>query len=337
MRFKTKITQKWSVLLLLALLTMLALGGCEPGVDEEEVPVTVTTTGLDVGVETTVVVEATPEEPEEVGVDTTVPAQDPLLPVTEVPTVTAEGEAVAEETPTTPVATEPAFEEAMQDESSVILRLSTLLGHPVATALDENVGEVMGALVDTQGTLSYILLGGGEYLADNETIVAVEANLFDATFEEGDEDGTIFYLGSIPYLQSLSPLDRALPQGDSLAVNTEDAGVAAETENLLWIGEPGMLSNLNLLSPQGEDPGEVQDLIINLSPGQVLYVVINTGERTIAIPWQRLQYDATADHFAVNADETTLANAPILNLEEWQQPVAPDWDAEIQQFWQETE
>ena len=337
MTVKNKIRQKWFVLLLVALLTTLALGGCEPGVDEEEVPVTVTTTGLDVGVETTVVVEATPGEAEEVGVDTTVPAQDPLLPVTPEGTVTAEGEAVAEETPTTPVATEPAFEEAMEDESEVILRLSSLLGHPVTTALDEDVGEIRGALVDTQGTLPYILLGGGEYLTENEATVAVEANLFDATLTEGDEADTIFYLGSIPYLQSLTPLDQALQQEDTLAVNSEDVGVAAETDNLLWIGESGMLSNLNLLSPQGEDPGEVQDLIINLSQGQVLYAVIDTGESTIAIPWERLQYDETAAHFTVNADETTLANAPTLNLDEWQQPVAPDWDADIRQFWQETE
>jgi len=337
MRFKTKITQKWSVLLLLALLTTLALGGCEPGVDEEEVPATVTTTGLDVGVETTVVVEATPGDAEEVGVDTTAPVQDPLLPVTEVPTVTTEGEAVAEETPTTPVATEPAFEEAMEEEAAVILRLSTLLGHPVTTALDEDVGEIRGALVDMQGALAYILLGGGEYLAENEATVAVEANLFDATFAEGDEAGTIFYLGSIPYLQSLTPLDQALQQGDTLAVNTEDTGVTAETDNLLWIGEPATISNINVLSPEGESPGEVQDLIVVLGQGQVLYAVIDTGESTIAIPWQRLQYDETASHFTVNADETTLANAPALNLDEWQQPVAPDWDADIRQFWQETE
>lgn len=341
MTFKNKTAQKCFVLLLMPLLAMLALTGCEPGSDED-VPATVTTTSLDVGVETTVVVEATPGGAEEVGIDETVPAQDPLLPVTGTPTTAAGEEPAAEETQTPPatVETPAAFPEAVAGEMRTVIRFTDLVDKAAATGTGETAGQVVGILVDNQSTQPIILLDIRALMGSESQVVAVEANLFEATSE--GEESLLFYLGATDYLQSLPPLDVTQWPEDSVVLSSADVDVAAESDWLLWIDNEATLAGLAVVNAQGEELGELQDLIIDLSNGQVLYGIVNVGgflgigENSVAIPWQQVQLDEAEERLVVDVETETLENAPTLDLEGWEAPTDPDWDADIRQFWQQT-
>ncbi len=100
----------------------------------------------------------------------------------------------------------------------------------------------------------------------------------------------------------------------------------------------------------GEQIGEVDDIILDLENTRVAYVIVNTsgfgdlGDRKILVPWNSLQLqtgtgDATGGQqnaFILQTDQDTFNNAPdfdLSNLPQMGQP-AGSWDADISSYWQ---
>jgi len=117
---------------------------------------------------------------------------------------------------------------------------------------------------------------------------------------------------------------------------------------------PARLSNqldFTVWSQDGEQIGEVEDMVLDLDNTQVLYVVVGTGgfldlgEREILVPWNSLQLQSGAgdttggqqNAFILQSDVDTFSNAPDFdlnaNLPAVGQP-AGDWDLDIRNFWE---
>ena len=99
----------------------------------------------------------------------------------------------------------------------------------------------------------------------------------------------------------------------------------------------------------GEQIGEVDDIILDLENTRVAYVIVNTsgfgdlGDRKILVPWNSLQLqtgtgDTTGGQqnaFILQTDQNTFNNAPdfdLSNLPQMGQP-AGSWDADISSYW----
>src|SRR5215211_7796084 len=116
----------------------------------------------------------------------------------------------------------------------------------------------------------------------------------------------------------------------------------------------GRLSNeldFTVWSQDGEQIGEVEDMVLDLDNTQVAYVAVGTGgfldlgEREILVPWESLQLqtgsgDTTGGQqnaFILQSDLEVFRNAPDFdlgaNLPEMGQP-AGDWDVDIRTFWE---
>ena len=143
---------------------------------------------------------------------------------------------------------------------------------------------------------------------------------------------------------------------DSPTEAPTDAMLTTETPGVPVTGNvnPARLSNqldFTVWSQDGEQIGEVDDMVLDLDNSRVAYVVVGTGgfldlgERDILVPWTSLQLqtgtgDTTGGQqnvFILQTDLDVFRNAPDFdlgaNLPQAGQP-ATDWDVDVRTYWQ---
>jgi len=135
-----------------------------------------------------------------------------------------------------------------------------------------------------------------------------------------------------------------------------EAGATTETPGVPVTGDvnPARLSNqldFTVWSQDGEQIGEVDDMILDLDNTRVAYVVVGTGgfldlgERHVLVPWDSLQLQSGTGEttggqqnaFILQTEVDVFRNAPDFdlgaNLPEAGQP-AGDWDVDIRTYWE---
>src|SRR5215211_7429416 len=146
---------------------------------------------------------------------------------------------------------------------------------------------------------------------------------------------------------------------ESPAEGTTEAtqeGITTEMPGVPVTGDvnPARLSNqldFTIWNQDGEQIGEVDDMVLDLDNTQVMYVVVGTGgfldlgERDILVPWNSLQLqtgtgDTTGGQqnaFILQSDMDVFSNAPDfdlgVNLPQAGQS-ANDWDTDIRNYWE---
>jgi sporulation protein YlmC with PRC-barrel domain len=84
---------------------------------------------------------------------------------------------------------------------------------------------------------------------------------------------------------------------------------------------------MDVENAQGEDLGDITDLVLDFDKGQIAYVVVGAGgvmgvgDTLHAVPWRSLKLNDKMDKFVINADKNQWKNAPGFNKDEWP-PVA---------------
>lgn len=137
------------------------------------------------------------------------------------------------------------------------------------------------------------------------------------------------------------------------ATATADGGETTMTPGVPVTGENDLSRISNLLdfdvwNQNGEQIGEVEDMVLDVDNTNIAYVVIETGgfldigDKTVLIPWNSLDLQTQAEGaeetaFFLNVDPEMLNNAPDVDL----QSMLPergesvnDWDADIRNFWE---
>lgn len=88
----------------------------------------------------------------------------------------------------------------------------------------------------------------------------------------------------------------------------------------------------------GNTTGTIEDIITDTETGEILYVVITAafeeGERWIPVPLRLFQWNGAAGAFTLEADATTLQNAPSFLDGEFPDTTTAGWDSEFDAFWQ---
>ena len=93
----------------------------------------------------------------------------------------------------------------------------------------------------------------------------------------------------------------------------------------------GALSASTLMSnpvcnSEGEDLGKIEDFLIDLDTGCIVYAVISFGgslgfaDKLFAIPWVSLRVDREAKCFWLDIDQETLEKAPGFDKDHWPEP-----------------
>lgn len=141
-------------------------------------------------------------------------------------------------------------------------------------------------------------------------------------------------------------------EGEATA-ETPDATAGTTTPSVPVTGEDSSsrLSNLldyDVWNQNGEQIGEVEDMVLDMDASNVVYVVIETGgfldigDKTVLIPWNSLELQTPAtggqeNAFVLTADAEMLTNAEDVDLDAVLPGIGEsveDWDADIRNFWE---
>lgn len=97
---------------------------------------------------------------------------------------------------------------------------------------------------------------------------------------------------------------------------------------------PNVMSATTLIgndvrNAQGEDLGNVTDIVIDLRNGRTAYAVLDfggflgMGNKLFAVPWEAMSVDTDQECFILDVDKTFLEEAPGFPKDEW--PSHPDF------------
>lgn len=222
-------------------------------------------------------------------------------------------------------------------EDEFVVQAETLLGDD--TIFDEEVDNVL---------MSYNLLRPARVTAANADATINEDNTMQTQMPlrlvlltEGTQD--------LPWVAQ--EIDAAVLSDQSnapfldpstLGVDDEDFQASTQNELLVMSNFEGFdLSDHDLVNQNGDELGDIDELVVNLTSGRVAYATVDVGgflgigENTVAIPWDQVTYTTDSGDFAVNADATTLEQAPTVSEENLQTGLfdAGTWDDEFGAFW----
>ncbi|MBT8198907.1 MAG: PRC-barrel domain-containing protein [Acidimicrobiia bacterium] len=85
----------------------------------------------------------------------------------------------------------------------------------------------------------------------------------------------------------------------------------------------------------GDDLGDVKDLMIDVETGQVAYAVLDMGgflgigNKLFAVPYGAMTLDTGSHAFVVNVDKETLRNAPGFDQDNWPDFSDRTWGSDI--------
>jgi sporulation protein YlmC with PRC-barrel domain len=88
------------------------------------------------------------------------------------------------------------------------------------------------------------------------------------------------------------------------------------------------LSGTDVTNRQGENLGDLKDIMIDLESGEIAYVVISfggflgIGDKLFAVPWEALTIDKRNEQIIMDVTKEKLENAPGFDKDNW--PSSPD-------------
>ena len=223
-------------------------------------------------------------------------------------------------------------------DGALVVKSSTLAGTDVLSAEGDDVGEVSHALVDADGNIQFVVFDVGGFLGLGERVVAVPWGSFEVVPDETRPH--LVYGGTQAELEAMPEMNDVDLGGGQIDANGTDYN------GLVALGQT--ITDFNVVDVNGNDLGEVEDVLLDLNAGQAHYGLVDFGgflgvaENTVAVPWQRMQIIAGEDGepndtvFQLNVTEETLRNAPVFdenNLNTWPDPADPNWDMNIRDFW----
>lgn len=276
----------------------------------------------------------------------------PVMTETETPVAIQTDTPMMEETATVAVATPIAT--GTMTETNVML-VTDLIGMDLVNEADEDVGEISELLVDRDGNIRYVIFDAGGFLDIDERVTAMTWDTFDASLPPVTnnitgtntitEERTITFRGVAADIEAATEVDMDLLDEDGFVLDADEVGLLDdESDGLLQLSEfTGVFDNdFNLINLDEEDLGEVENAILDLNEGRVLYAVVDfggflgLGENTVAVPWQRLEFNEETEQFILDIADISLEDAPTLDLDLITDDELrdPDWDLDIRNYWE---
>ncbi|MDO8862072.1 PRC-barrel domain-containing protein [Haliea sp. E1-2-M8] len=90
---------------------------------------------------------------------------------------------------------------------------------------------------------------------------------------------------------------------------------------------------------QDEKLGNIQDLMIDISEGEIRYAVLASGgflgmgDRLFAVPWKALKHDRENKRFLLDVDVERLKNAPGFDKDKWPDMADPTWNSSVESYY----
>lgn len=99
------------------------------------------------------------------------------------------------------------------------------------------------------------------------------------------------------------------------------------------------LNGTQVVNRQGEDVGHIEDMMIDLSTGRILYMVLSfggilgIGNKLFAVPFDSLTIDQKNETFVMDVDKERLKNAPGFDKDNWPTASNKDFQNEVYSYY----
>lgn len=118
---------------------------------------------------------------------------------------------------------------------------------------------------------------------------------------------------------------------------TTTSSIKATAAGLLIRGSKFI--GMDVKNRAGEDLGDIEDVMIDLTAGRIAYVVLSfggflgLGDKFFAVPPDVFEYSAVDDSLILNVDKNSLENAPGFDKENWPDMADRTWGASIYSYY----
>ena len=110
---------------------------------------------------------------------------------------------------------------------------------------------------------------------------------------------------------------------------------------------PELMSSSTLLgndvyNADGEDVGDIKDIMLDMRSGKVSYAVLSfgaflgMGEKLFAVPWSALELDTENRCFILKVSKDRLKDAPGFDKDHWPNMADQVWQREIRTYYETT-
>lgn len=95
----------------------------------------------------------------------------------------------------------------------------------------------------------------------------------------------------------------------------------------------------DVCNPNGEDLGDIKEIMLDMSNGKVGYAVLSfgsflgMGEKLFAVPWDALTLDTEQKRFVLNVEKDRLKDAPGFDKDKWPNMADPAWVNDIHAYY----
>ncbi|HKO88432.1 MAG TPA: PRC-barrel domain-containing protein [Burkholderiales bacterium] len=95
----------------------------------------------------------------------------------------------------------------------------------------------------------------------------------------------------------------------------------------------------DVLNRQGEDLGDIKELVLDPGSGDISYAVISfggvmgMGDKLFAVPWKALKLDTTKNNFVLDVDRERLKSAPAFDVDRWPDMANAQWNNDVHAYY----
>jgi len=119
------------------------------------------------------------------------------------------------------------------------------------------------------------------------------------------------------------------------------AGSLAQNREIPWnLLRGNTFIGATVENPQGQNLGDVKDIVIDRASGRIAYAVVSfggflgMGEKLFAVPWAAFsQPKADKDTFMLDVDKERLKNAPGFDTHNWTQMASREWVTSLYSYY----
>lgn len=92
-------------------------------------------------------------------------------------------------------------------------------------------------------------------------------------------------------------------------------------------------------NPQGEDLGNLKELMIDVNSGNIAYAVLSfggflgLGDKLFAIPWEAFTVNTEKKHLVLNVDKERLENAPGFDKDNWPKTPNAEYITQVHSYY----
>lgn len=99
------------------------------------------------------------------------------------------------------------------------------------------------------------------------------------------------------------------------------------------------INGTDVVNRDGENLGHIEDMMIDLSTGRILYTVLSfggflgIGNKLFAVPFESFTIDKKNEKFVLDYDKDFLENAPGFDKDNWPETNNVDFNTEVYSYY----